>query len=186
VFTRPDAQPYHPDHFTKRLRFLIDQCGLPPVRLHDLRHGAASLAHTAGADLKTVQDQFGHASIVLTADTYTSVLPAAQHKAAEATARLILTTARNARAKISRKTRHRRPEPPPRPANMSITQPPTNPPNATKTAGQSRHNGHRRGMARTGSSDNERPVSVHAPQGTTTHGKTAGQRVGRRGFEPRT
>jgi hypothetical protein len=26
-----------------------------PVRLHDLRHGAASLAHEAGADLKTVQ-----------------------------------------------------------------------------------------------------------------------------------
>jgi hypothetical protein len=71
---------------------------LPPVRLHDLRHGAASLAHTAGADLKTVQDQLGHASIVLTADTYTTVLPAAQHQAAEATARLILTTARGLRA----------------------------------------------------------------------------------------
>lgn len=42
-----------------------------PVRLHDLRHGAASLAHSAGADLKTVQDQLGHVVIVLTADTYT-------------------------------------------------------------------------------------------------------------------
>src|SRR6266536_6478360 len=38
------------------------------------RHGAASLAHAAGADLKTVQEQLGHTSIVLTADTYTSVL----------------------------------------------------------------------------------------------------------------
>jgi hypothetical protein len=37
---------------------------------------------------------------VLTADTYTTVLPAAPHKAAEATARLILTSARNARTKI--------------------------------------------------------------------------------------
>jgi integrase len=43
-------------------------------RTHDLRHGAASLAHAAGADLKTVQEQLGHTSIVLTADTYTSVL----------------------------------------------------------------------------------------------------------------
>src|SRR3954468_19882178 len=43
-------------------------------RTHDLRHGAATLAHAAGADLKTVQEQLGHTSIVLTADTYTSVL----------------------------------------------------------------------------------------------------------------
>ncbi|MGI5246045.1 site-specific integrase [Dactylosporangium sp. CA-139066] len=81
VFTRPDGQPFHPNSLTKRLRYLITAAGLPPVRLHDLRHGTASLAHTAGADLKTVQDQLGHASIVLTADTYTSVLPATQHKA---------------------------------------------------------------------------------------------------------
>ncbi|OJF11174.1 site-specific integrase [Couchioplanes caeruleus] len=82
VFTDTDGHPYHPNVFTHRLQQLIAAAGLPPVRLHDLRHGAASLAHTAGADLKTVQDQLGQASIVLTADTYTSVLPAAQHKAA--------------------------------------------------------------------------------------------------------
>jgi integrase len=29
----------------------------------------------AGADLKVVQDQLGHSTITLTADTYTSVLP---------------------------------------------------------------------------------------------------------------
>ena len=41
------------------------------------------------------------ASIVLTADTYTSVLPAAQYKAAEATARLVLDAARRDRDKIA-------------------------------------------------------------------------------------
>jgi integrase len=56
----------HPNSMTKRLRYLIRQIGLPPARLHDLRHGVASLALAAGADLKTVQDQLGHASIVLT------------------------------------------------------------------------------------------------------------------------
>ncbi|MET8147897.1 hypothetical protein ACIBSW_25090 [Actinoplanes sp. NPDC049668] len=107
------------------------------MRLHDLQNGAASLAHTAGADLKTVQDQLGHASIVLTADTYTSVLPAAQHKAAEATARLILTTARNARAKMTAKNRRRRPSgPPPRPAQTSTTPPRANTATAGKTPGQ--------------------------------------------------
>ncbi|MFG2043912.1 site-specific integrase [Dactylosporangium sp. NPDC048998] len=118
VFTRPDGQPFHPNSFTKRLRYLITAAGLPPVRLHDLRHGAASLAHTAGADLKTVQDQLGHASIVLTADTYTSVLPATQHKAAEATARLVLTTARGVRDKIRRRNW---PTSPPRPPQKSTT-----------------------------------------------------------------
>ncbi|MEU7906288.1 tyrosine-type recombinase/integrase [Actinoplanes sp. NPDC049118] len=138
MFTRSDGLPFHPNYFTKRLRFLTDLYGLPPVRLHDLRHGAASLAHTAGADLKTVQDQLGHASIVLTADTYTSVLPAAQHKAAEATARLILTTARNARAQMTAKNlRRRRPSgPPPRPAQTSTTPPRANTAAAGKAAGQ--------------------------------------------------
>jgi hypothetical protein len=74
VFTTTDGQPLHPDYLTRRFRRLVDASGLPPVRLHDLRHGAASLAHSAGADLKTIQEQLGHTSIVLTADTYTSVL----------------------------------------------------------------------------------------------------------------
>jgi len=39
------------------------------VRLDDLRHGAASLSHQAGADLKTLQDLLGHSSVVVTADT---------------------------------------------------------------------------------------------------------------------
>jgi len=38
-------------------------------------NGAASLALAAAAELKTIQDQLGHSSIVLTADTYISVLP---------------------------------------------------------------------------------------------------------------
>ncbi|MCI0690191.1 MAG: hypothetical protein L0Y54_23580 [Sporichthyaceae bacterium] len=58
-------------------------------------------AHTAGADLKALQHQLGHASTVPVADTYTSVLPAARHRAAEATARLVLTAARGARARMT-------------------------------------------------------------------------------------
>ena len=52
---------------------------MPPVRRHDLRHGAASLAHCAGVDLKAVQAQLRHTSMVLTADTYTS-RPHTSHK----------------------------------------------------------------------------------------------------------
>jgi len=93
VFTTTDGQPLHPDYLTRRFRSLVTASGLPPVRLHDLRHGTASLAHSAGVDLKTVQEQVGHSSIVLTADTYTSVPTDMHRKAAEATARLVLAAA---------------------------------------------------------------------------------------------
>jgi hypothetical protein len=93
VFTAPDGQPLHPDYLTRRFRRLVTLSGLPPVRLHDLRHGVASLALAAGTDLKVVQAMLGHASIVLTADTYTSVLPELLAASAEATARLVLATA---------------------------------------------------------------------------------------------
>ncbi|MFC6930513.1 tyrosine-type recombinase/integrase [Actinomadura yumaensis] len=67
---------------------------MPPVRLHDLRHGAATLALAAGVELKVVQEMLGHSSIVLTADTYTSVLPEVAHTAAEKTAAHVLKAGR--------------------------------------------------------------------------------------------
>ncbi|MEV6600084.1 tyrosine-type recombinase/integrase [Actinoplanes sp. NPDC051346] len=97
VFTRKDGEPIHPRYATTRSRILANRAGLPPVRLHDLRHGAASLTCEAGADLKTLQDLLGHSSIVVTADTYTSVLPDSQRRCADATATLVLAAARHTR-----------------------------------------------------------------------------------------
>lgn len=93
VFTNPAGGPLSPDYLTQLFRRLNDDSGLPPVRLHDLRHGAASLSLAAGNDLKTVQAMLGHSSIVLTADTYVSALSSLAREAAEATAALILATA---------------------------------------------------------------------------------------------
>ena len=82
-------------------RALVAASGLPPVTLHGLRHGAATLALAAGTDLKVVQDQLGHSTIVLTADTYTSVLPETARAAAEQTAALLF-PARSRTAKSAR------------------------------------------------------------------------------------
>jgi len=94
-------------------RALAKAAGLPPVRLHDLRHGAATLALAAGVELKVVQDMMGHASIVLTADTYTSVLPEVARTAAEQVASLILKAGRlipgTTRARRSPGRRKRKP-----------------------------------------------------------------------------
>jgi len=90
VFTNLNGDPMAPDRLTRMFKKLAAQAGLPPVRLHDLRHGAASLALSAGVDLRVVQEMLGHSSIVLTADTYTSVLPDAAYSAAEKVAALII------------------------------------------------------------------------------------------------
>lgn len=90
VFTGLNGDPMAPDRLTRTFTKLTALAGLPPIRLHDLRHGAASLALSAGVELKVVQEMLGHSSIVLTADTYTSVLPDAAHAAAEKVAALII------------------------------------------------------------------------------------------------
>ncbi len=42
----------------------------PRITIHDLRHTAASLAVSAGANVKAVQRMLGHASAAMTLDTY--------------------------------------------------------------------------------------------------------------------
>jgi integrase len=91
VFCWPDGRPLSPDWLTHHFHHLVTASGLPPVRLHDLRHGAATLAQTAHTDLRIIQDMLGHTSYAFTADTYTTVLPEVAFEAAESTARLILT-----------------------------------------------------------------------------------------------
>lgn len=68
---------------------------LPPIRLHDLRHLAATLALAAGTDMKVISAMLRHSSHKITADTYTSVLPEVAREAAEAVVSLV--PRRNAR-----------------------------------------------------------------------------------------
>jgi hypothetical protein len=76
--------------------------------LYDLRHGAASLMLAAGGELKVVQDTLGHDSIVLTADTNTSLMPCLAHQTAKATAALVLQAAHRTSSKIRGRSRRSR------------------------------------------------------------------------------
>jgi integrase len=89
VFTRKDGAALHPAHVTDTFQEIAGRAGLPPIRLHDLRHTAASLALQAGVDLKVVSELLGHSSLSITADTYTSVLPAVAQAAAAAVADIV-------------------------------------------------------------------------------------------------
>jgi len=102
VFATLAGRPVGPDRLTRLFYKLVTASGLPPVTLHGLRHGAATLALAAGTDLKVVQDQLGHSTIALTADTYTSVLPETASTAAERTAALLF-PARHAPAACGRR-----------------------------------------------------------------------------------
>jgi integrase len=88
-FVKPDGQPWHPELVSERFDKLVAACGLPPIRLHDARHCAATFMHAAGADMKTISVTLGHSTIQITADTYTSLLLEVDQAVAEASAALI-------------------------------------------------------------------------------------------------
>lgn len=48
----------------------VIRSGIPRITPHDLRHTAASLAVSAGANVKAVQRMLGHSSAAMTLDTY--------------------------------------------------------------------------------------------------------------------
>lgn len=83
VWTRENGEALHPDWVSRRFARLVELSGLPPVRLHDLRHLAATLSLLAGNDIKVVQEKLGHSSRQITSDTYTSVLPEMMRAEAE-------------------------------------------------------------------------------------------------------
>lgn len=69
----------------KRRHFkpILRKAELPEIRLYDLRHTCATLLLVAGENPKVVSERLGHASIVLTLDTYSHVLPSMQKSATE-------------------------------------------------------------------------------------------------------
>lgn len=94
VFTREDGSALDPDWVSDEFDRLCTALDLPPIRLHDLRHGAASLMLAAGIDMKIVQEVLGHANLATTANTYTSVYPDVATAAVEAASALVPRTRR--------------------------------------------------------------------------------------------
>lgn len=52
-------------------------------RVYDLRHTCATLLLLAGENPKVVSERLGHASVSLTLDTYSHVLPSMQEESAQ-------------------------------------------------------------------------------------------------------
>ena len=91
VFRSADGEPLHPDRFTRRFQRLVSDVGLPALRgPHNLRHTWATLALQSGIHPKVVSERLGHATIAVTLDTYSHVVPSLDADAANLVADRIL------------------------------------------------------------------------------------------------
>jgi integrase len=76
--------PRHPDTLSSGWYSFLRRSGLPHVRFHDLRHAHATLLLLHRVHPKVVSERLGHASVGITLDLYSHVLPSMQSEAAEA------------------------------------------------------------------------------------------------------
>lgn len=74
VFTthshRTSGRPLHPSTAYHAFQDACEGAGVPQVRVHDLRHTAATLLLAQGVPLSEVQEILGHSSIQVTKDVY--------------------------------------------------------------------------------------------------------------------
>jgi integrase len=89
VFTREDGTGLPGQWISVRFETLAFRAGLPPVRFHDLRHGAASLCKAAGLDTKYISALLGHSRSSFTDDIYVHLFPEVAKAAAEAAAAVV-------------------------------------------------------------------------------------------------
>ncbi len=94
LFTRADGLPLDPDGVTGTFERLAARAGLPRVRLHDLRHGVASMMLSQGTNPKVVQERLGHSSFAVTMDLYSHLAAGIQEEAADALGRVLDSSAR--------------------------------------------------------------------------------------------
>ena len=84
VFPSEIGTPLNPPNLTRHFKRILKKAGIrTSIRLYDLRHTTATLLLSAGENPKVVSERLGHASIVLTLDTYSHVLPTMQEAATE-------------------------------------------------------------------------------------------------------
>jgi integrase len=85
IFASETGEPLDRRYITThRFKPLLKHAGLPQIRFHDLRHTCATLLLLKNVNPKVVSEMLGHASIAITLDTYSHVLPNMQNEATKA------------------------------------------------------------------------------------------------------
>lgn len=89
VFASHTGEHRYPETVSRVFRETVDDLGLPPIRLHDLRHTWATLALQAKIHPKVVQERLGHANIAITLGIYSHVTATLHDEAAETVAGML-------------------------------------------------------------------------------------------------
>jgi integrase len=101
----PDGQrPLLPTYVTRRFELVRGNLGLTQIRLHDLRHFAATRLISSGISVRTVAGRLGHSNASMTLQVYSHFVEATDREAAE----LIGSLVSNASTKQSTKPRPRK------------------------------------------------------------------------------
>lgn len=101
VFSRAvdGSKPWSPTDVTHAFAYLRKRLGLGGVRLHDLRHFAATRLLAAGVPVRTVSGRLGHANAATTLGVYAHFLAESDREAAN-TIDEILKSSRSAPGKV--------------------------------------------------------------------------------------
>lgn len=83
VFVTERGYGVNASWLTRHLQALLEVAGLPGLRAHDLRHGAASLLAAKGAHPRVTQALLRHASSRMSMETYTHTTRAQEREAAD-------------------------------------------------------------------------------------------------------
>lgn len=70
VFDRGDGYILPQNTVARAHQRICGEAGVPIIRMHDVRHTAATLLLEAGTHIKVVADLLGHSSVSITLDTY--------------------------------------------------------------------------------------------------------------------
>jgi len=95
VFSQIDGKSLLPNSVSHAWRNLARRTGLKGIRLHDARHTHASLMLKQGVHPKIVQERLGHATIAITLDTYSHIVPGLQEAAAAGFDKMVLSKREN-------------------------------------------------------------------------------------------
>jgi integrase len=90
VFCTGQGRPLAARNIERIFHTLLERAALPRIRFHDLRHTCATLALKAKVQPKIVSEMLGHASVAVTLDIYSHVLPDMQDDAAAAMAEMLM------------------------------------------------------------------------------------------------
>jgi integrase len=82
VFTTGIGTPMEPRNLERAYQQILTLAGLHHIRIHDLRHTAATLLLTQGVHPRVVMELLGHSQIAITMNTYSHVVPALMKEAA--------------------------------------------------------------------------------------------------------